>query len=475
MTSLPFSDASTWAGVNFAAAELGDKRRTNRLVDTAARLAQQPEGSLPAHFSWNPLRAVYRLCNRPETTHDAVTATHFALTRSLMEQADSPVLVLHDTTELNFTSHYALEGTGPLGNGQGRGFLQHNSLAIVADTRKVLGLAFQQVITRTAAPEAESHTARQRRDRESRLWEQGIRGVGPASAGACWIDIADRGADSFEVMHAALEQGHQFLFRACKDRKIATGPTIDGAPRLLKAWARSLPSQADGEVIIPSQGGRPERTARIKMAAAPAWSLVPKLEHGVHPDWGPIQVWVERTWEPHPPADVEEPLEWILLSSMPAARVEQLRRHRDWYACRPLVEDFHQVEKSGCGEEDLRFQTSEAMLPMLGVLSIVAVRVLQLRWWGREAAEAPAASASTADERQAFKSMGYRIRTARDFVRAVATLGGFLGRKGDGEPGWQTLWRGYRRLRDIVLGVQLKAGRVHRDLREHYNMLTCPL
>jgi hypothetical protein len=475
MTSLPFPDSSTWARANFAAAELGDKRRTHRLVDTAARLAQQPEGSLPAHFSWNPLRAVYRLCNRPETTHDAVTATHFALTRSHMRQADSPVLILHDTTELNFTSHYALEGTGPLGNGQGRGFLQHNSLAIAADTHKILGLAFQQVTTRTAAPKAESHTARQRRDRESRLWEQGIRGVGPAPAGACWIDIADRGGDSFEVMHAALDQGHQFLFRACKDRKIVTGPTLDGRPRLLKAWARSLPSQADGEVTIPSQGGRPERTAHVEMAAAPAWFLVPKLVHGVHPDWEPILVWIERIWEPHPPADIDEPLEWILLGSLPAPSVELLRRHRDWYACRPLVEDFHQVEKSGCGEEDLRFETAEAMVPMLGILSIVAVRVLQLRWWGREGAEAPAASASTTEERQAFKSMGYRIRTARDFVRAVATLGGFLGRKGDGEPGWQTLWRGYRRLQDIVLGVQLKAGRVHRDFREYHNMLTSPL
>jgi hypothetical protein len=475
MTSPPFPDSRTWAEGNFAAAELGDRRRTRRLVDTAAQLAHQPEGSLPAHFSWNPLRAVYRLCHRPEATHDAVTATHFARTRTQMEQAGSPVLILHDTTELNFTSHYALEGTGPLGNGQGRGFLQHNSLAVAADTRKVLGLAFQQVTTRVPAPEAESHTARQRRPRESRLWERGIRGVGTAPAEACWVDIADRGADSFEAMQAARDQGHQFLFRACKDRKIATGATARDKPRLLKAWARRLPSQAEGEVTIPGQGGRPERTARVAMAAAQAWFLVPKLVHGVHRDWEPIRVWVERVWEPHPPADVEEPLEWILLSSLSAATPEELRQRRDWYACRPLVEEFHQVEKSGCGEEDLRFRTAEAMLPMLGILAIVAVRVLQLRWWGREGGEAPAAAASTADERQALKSMGCRIRTAQDFVRAVAGLGGFLGRKGDGEPGWQTLWRGYRRLQDIVLGVQLKAGRVHRDFREHHNMLISPL
>src|SRR5258708_7034480 len=140
MTGPPFAEPRTWAEANFATAALGDKRRTRRLVDTAAQLAHQPEGSLPAHFAWNPLRAVYRLCNRPEVTHADVTAAHFERTRTRMKQTATTVLILHDTTALNFTSHSALKGTGPVGNGQGRGFLQHNSLAIAADTRKILGL-----------------------------------------------------------------------------------------------------------------------------------------------------------------------------------------------------------------------------------------------------------------------------------------------------------------------------------------------
>ena len=353
--------------------------------------------------------------------------------------------------------------------------MQHNSLAIEAGTRKILGLAFQQVATRIPAPASESHYARQRRPRESQLWERGIRGVGAAPPEACWVDIADRGADSFEVMKAALDQGHQFLFRASKDRKVVIGPTADGPSRPLMPWVRSWPAQAEGEVTIAGQGGRPERTAQVQMAAEAAWFLVPKLVHGVHPDWVPLRVWVERVWEPRPPADVEEPLDWVLLSSLPAIETEALGQHRDWYACRPLIEEFHQVEKSGCGEEDLRFRTAEALLPMLGIMAIVAVRVLQLRWWGRDGAAAPAASASTVEERQALKSLGQRIKTARDFVRAVAKLGGFLGRTGDGEPGWQTLWRGYRRLQDIVLGVQLTARRVHSDFREYHNMLMSPL
>ena len=130
------------------------------------------------------------------------------------------------------------------------------------------------------------------------------------------------------------------------------------------------------------------------------------------------------------------------------------------------------MEKTGCGEEDLRFETAEAMFPMLGVLAIVAVRVLQLRWWAHSGETAPAESASTAAERQVLKGLGHRVKTARDFVRAVAELGGFLGRKGDAEPGWQTLWRGYRRLQDMVLGLQLRRRRVVSDFRECRHMST---
>ena len=125
------------------------------------------------------------------------------------------------------------------------------------------------------------------------------------------------------------------------------------------------------------------------------------------------------------------------------------------YECRPLIEDFHQVEKTGCGEEDLRFETAEALLPMLGVLSVVAVRMLQLRWWGRQHGAAAATAAATTEELEVIARLGHRVQTARGFVHAVAKLGGFLGRRSDGEPGWKTLWRGYQRLQDMLMGMKL--------------------
>jgi hypothetical protein len=383
-----------------------------------------------------------------------VTATHFQATRDRMDQTD-PVLILHDTTELDFTSHPALRGTGSIGDGNGRGFLQHNGLAVRAVSGEILGLAFQQVLTRKEHPEGETRVQRRDRWRESQLWTEGFEGIGPAPEGTCWVDVADRGADTFEAMQTARGLGHQFLFRVTQDRKVRQGPQATAPATYLKRLARSLPAQVSSRVEVPGRGGRLARTARVQLAATRVWVQVPALWKAPHPEWEPIPVWVERVWEPEPPPGVEEPLEWILLSSLPVETEADLLQRQAWYERRPLIEDFHQVEKTGCGEEDLRFETAAALRPMLGVLAVVAVRILQLRWWGREHGDAAAVEAATTEEMDVMRRLGHRVETARDFVRAVAKLGGFLGRRRDGEPGWKTLWRGYQRLQDMVVGLKL--------------------
>ena len=172
---------------------------------------------------------------------------------------------------MDFTSHQALRGTGPIGDGGGRGFLQHNSLAIHAETGEILGLAFQQILTRKPCPKGETRVQRLKRWRESQLWTEGFQGVGPAPEGTCWVDIADRGADIFEAMRTALDLGHQFLFRATQDRKIRWGPEPTDKAAYLKRLARSLPASVSSTVEVPGRGGRPARTARVQLAATKVW------------------------------------------------------------------------------------------------------------------------------------------------------------------------------------------------------------
>jgi len=450
------ADCFSWAENNFADAQLGDARRTRRLVESAALIAQHPEKSFTQIFDWNELRGFYRLCDQEEANLEGVLQPHWTETRRAMSKQPL-VLIVHDTTELDFTTHPKLQGSGTIGNGSGKGFLQHNSLAILPATRQVLGLAYQQLQVRQAAPQGETNSQRKKRRRESELWLKGIRGTGPVPEGCCWVDVGDRGCDIYEAMIAARQQQHQFLFRASQNRSVWLSE--DGASQVyLLDYARSLPSQGNDQVDIPGRGGRPARTAEVALAAAPVWVPAPANTPG-HRRQPVIAAWVIRIWEPQAPAEVAEPLEWLLLCSLPSQTLEELKQRRDWYCCRWLVEVYHDIEKNGCSEEDRRFETAERMETCLAVLSVVAVRVFQLRCALHNQPEEPAEQVATVEEievvRRWTKTKSRRL-TVREFVRGVAKLGGFLGRKNDGEPGIRALWRGYQRMQDMLIGFQLQ-------------------
>ena len=446
-----------WAEQTFGAVELGDRRRTRRLVAAAAQIATHPGKPFTQIFDWNQLRGFYRVCHQATATLQAVQGPHWQQTRQAMGQ-HALVLTIHDTSELDFTSHRRLSGVGQIGNEAGKGFLQHNSLAIVPQPRQVLGLSYQQLHVRQPALPGESRYQRQRRVRESDWWYAGIRAAGGPPDGCCWVDVADRGGDDYEAMRAAREVGHHFLLRAKQNRRVGTTPTLDHQVLLLD-HARSLRSQGADVVDIPGRGGRPPRTAHVALAATAVWVPAPD---GTRRRWSQpvLPVWVLRIWEPEPPSGVAEPLEWILLCSVPTTTLDELKERRDWYCCRWMVEVFHDIEKNGCGEEERRFATADRLETCLAVLSLVAVRVFQLRCALQVQPDAPAEQAGTpAEIRLIRRFLGWNRKrlTVRAFVRGVAQLGGFLGRRRDGEPGVRALWRGYERLQDMVVGAHLDA------------------
>lgn len=449
-------DPLAWAELTFAPAKLGDPRRTRRLVHSAARIAAHPGKAFPQIFGWSDLRGFYRLCDQSEATTAAVQAPHRQQTRQAMARQPL-VLILHDTTELDYSSHHHLEGRGQIGNEFGQGFLQHNSLAVLPQTRQVLGLAFQQWRVRQPAPEGETAYQRKRRERESDLWPDGFRGIGAAPEGCCWIDVCDRGGDDYEAVRAARGLQHHVLVRASQNRSALVTAEHD-RPAYLLDYARALPSRGSDTVEIPGRGGRAPRTATVALAGAavgmPAPAGTPRRRQQPV-----LPLWVIRVWEPDPPAGVAEPLEWVLLCSLPSTTPAELRERRDWYACRALVEVYHDIEKNGCQEEARRFETAGRMEACVAILALVAVRVFQLRQALAARPEAPAEEVGTAEEievvRRLVKHKAARF-TVRDFVRGVARLGGFLGRKWDGEPGVRALWRGYQRLQDMVFALHLR-------------------
>jgi hypothetical protein len=450
------ADPQAWAEETFGQAQLGDPRRTRRLVACAAQIACQPEKSFPQIFDWNQLRAFYNLCGRSEARLQTIQQPHWLATRAAMAQQPL-VLILHDTTVLDFTSHKALQGRGPIGNGGGRGFLQHNSLAFLPQGSRLLGLVSQQLYVRRQAPPKETRRARKKRQRETLLWLEGIRASGTPPTGCRFVDVGDRGADIYEAMEAAVQLGHDFLWRVGQDRVVYTD-AAQTQEAYLKRYARSLASVGQDVVDVPGRGGRPPRQARVQLTCAPVWVPAPctVARRRSRPV---LACWVVRIWEADPPVGIKKPLDWILLSSVPTRTLAQMQERRDWYALRWSVEVYHDIEKNGCREETRRFETAAAMDACLGVLGVVAVRIYQLRLALEEQPEAPASAVATSEEIEVLTlSAGTAPapRTVRDVIVAVAKLGGFLGRKSDGLPGVRSLWRGYQRLQDRVAGYRLR-------------------
>jgi hypothetical protein len=406
-------------------------------------------------FDWNELRAFYNICHKEAATLAAIQGPHWQQTRMQMGQHPL-VLILHDTSEIDYTQHAALQGAGPIGDGGGRGFLQHNSLAVLPQPRQVLGLAYQQWYVRREAPKREHSSQRKLRDRESGLWLRGIEASGRPPEGCRWVDVGDRGADIYEAMVAAKTQGHDFLFRVTQNRQVWTSAER-GELTNLRDYACALTSQGRDIVEIPGRGGRAARQAEVELTAAPVWIPAP-LGTRQRAQQPVIAAWVVRIWEAHPPTGVEG-LEWILITSVPTHTLEESRERRDWYACRWMIEVFHDIEKNGCSIEDRRFETAQRMEACLAILSVVAVRIFQLRTALDTQPDKPAEQVATQDEIEVvrtFTKHGKGRFTVKDFVLGVARLGGFLGRKHDGTPGVQTLWRGYQRLQDLLLGYQLR-------------------
>lgn len=454
-----------WATQAFGSALLGNRSRTRRLVKSAALIAQHASKSLPQILEWNDLRGFYNLCARKEMTLAAVQTPHWQQTRDLFKRHEL-VLVLHDTSVIDFTHHLALKDVGPVGDGNGRGFLQHNSLAVVPKPRQVLGLAYQQLKVRKPAPKKESTFQRRKRARESDLWLEGIEACGEAPEGCRLVDVGDRGADIYDAMRLSRSLKHHFLFRVYQDRVLRVGAG-DGPEQHLLAHARCLPSIGQETVDIPGRGGQAPRTSRtavVQFASSEIWIPAPAgtLKRKSQPL---IQAWLIRVWEENPPAGMEA-IEWLLLCSLPSQTLGELKERRNWYSCRWLIEQYHDVEKNGCSLEQRRFESAKSMEACLAVLAVVAVRVLSLRCALDHQPEAPAEQVATPLEievvRRAIKEptktatgqprKPSTVYTVRDFVRSVAKLGGFLGRKSDGEPGVRALWRGYERLQDILVG-----------------------
>ena len=346
---------------HFGQAELGDPRRARSLVRIANQIYRHPGGTLPAKLHEpKDYKAMDRLMNRPEATHAAILEPHRQRTLELMRQASRVVLMLHDTTEFDYTGLRSIADLGPIGGGHNRGFLCHNSLVFDPQRHEVIGLANQILHRRRHVGRKEKvHAKRERVDRESRLWMDGVEAIGPAPDGGRWVHVADRGADTFEFLAGVQTRGQEFVMRSNTNRAIGRGHDAQGPSDYLHTYARTLPPHGRRNVVVSARPGQRERTATVAVAFAPVLLRPPHVRRGLY-EKRPLPLWVVRVAEVNAPAGVK-PLEWILLTNRKVASLDDAWERAAWYECRWVIEEYHKAQKTGCAIEDMQFTRSQAL------------------------------------------------------------------------------------------------------------------
>ena len=449
-----------WAQQQFGKAELGDLRRTRRAVRLAAQMATHPAGSIPQQTRrWSDTKGAYRLFARDEVTFETLTEPHWRSTRQAAGQRPT-VLMVQDGSQLDYTRHRGLQGVAPVGDGGGRGLMLHSVLAVDPSCgprggAAVLGLAHQQVYRRREVPQGETRVQRKKRQQQARVWLKGVGAVGAPPEGSRWVHVGDREADNFDFFDACRRMNVGFLVRACQNRRAALGHGTTEPSAYLMDLARSLEPMGHKRLYVRRSKNRDPGWVDLAVAAGPVTIFAPWLSGK---DAEPVRCWVVRVWEARPPKGAT-PIEWVLACSEPVESLSAALEVAQWYSYRWLIEEYHKCLKTGCRVEASQLEEVDRLEALIGMLCVVGVRLLQLKQQARLDPDRPAEECVSGDHVRmvaAYFKEPFEQMSVYTFWRLVGRLGGFLARRGDGEPGWQALWRGWQQLDLMTLGANLR-------------------
>jgi Transposase DNA-binding/Transposase DDE domain len=453
-------DTQTWATTQFANAELGDIRRTRRLVILATQIAADPSGSFPQQTeSWNDLRAAYNLFDCPEVTFQAIASPHWELTKTTIE---SRLLIIEDTTEIDYGPTRKVADLSPIGSGTSRGFHLHSGLMVSTEDDRVYGLAGQLIYHRQPVPEGETRTQRlQRDDRESQIWCKLVDQIGSPPPEVSWVHVVDRGADDFEFFFHCRQTGTEWVARAKNLNRVIITP--EGEEQSLRSYLGTLPEGGRYTLELRTRPNQPARAAKLVVSfgalSMPTPRLMSPFLRQAKPSAVPMcVVWVREVDAP----DGVTPIEWVLYTSLPVESFDEAMVVVRYYEKRWLIEEWHKVLKTGFQVQKRQLKKSERLEPMMGLMSVEAVRLFQLKGEARTAPERPAEQVVPPRYVKGLKAVrklgaGMALTVGR-FFRELAMLGGFIGRRRDGEPGWITIWRGWEKLQTMTRGADAIIG-----------------
>jgi hypothetical protein len=462
-----------------ASADLKDKRLNERLTMLLSALGERPTASIPAACGgFKEMIAAYRFFDNDKVTYQRVLEPHAK--RTLQRIAEQKVvLLIQDTTELDFTRPQSqMTGAGSLGSTCRWGAFLHPLVAFTPDGTP-LGTCWATMWTRDEPVEETRAEKEQRRkatplaEKESRRWVDGLREAravaeqAPATQCVC---IADSEADIYELfVEPRGERPVEWLVRACQNRALLEGAEDedDCELRNIRAAVEAQPALFTKEISVRGREAkvacetrgrrqpRQNRSAVVEVRAATV-TLRPPQRPG-QPKLPSVTVNVVQAREVNPPAD-DEPVEWLLVTTLPVDTVEQVRDILQYYTVRFLIEVLFRVLKSGCRVEARRFEHVDRMLPCAVLYLIVAWRTLMVCRLGRSNPELDCEAIFDPAE---WKSVWMVVRGKQPprkspklgvILPMIAQLGGYVNYPGRQDPpGPQTIWLGLQRTYDLAL------------------------
>jgi hypothetical protein len=455
----PFCSAPTpiadWVVTEFGHAELGDDRRTDRLLMIATAFAEQPSAPIPQACGPGPAtQGAYRFFENDAIEPEAIREAHEQATLERV-RAHPVVLALQDTSWLNYSTHPQTEGLGPIGTRRQKiiGLLLHSTLALTPS-----GLPLGLLHTAVRARDSKVGVARQRHrksiaHKESHKWLDSLSACQQVAAHCpetLLVNVADREGDLYELFAQALgptgDPPVHLLVRSRHNRRLATEQDL-----LWEVVGRRR-SRGAVKVRVGRRGEQPARLATLSIRFAQVTLAAPTRQHAP----APLTLWAIEAREVRPPKGTR-PILWRLLTTLPINSVEQAGEKIGWYAQRWQIEVIHKVLKSGCRIEQRQLESATRLERALAIDQVVAWRVLALC---KAAREEPEAAVSAYLDRAEWEALWCHVHqrttppktppSVRQAVSWAAQLGGFMARKGDGPPGPLTLWRGLHRLKDLT-------------------------
>jgi len=457
-------DAALWANFIFGKAQLGDPRRTQRVVRIANDLASNVGSSL-VKASADPasIEGAYRYSRNHMISHEKIALAGFQRTDEIVKQRPL-VLSIQDTTGLSY-KHSVCEELGSVNsaskqskNPVGRTLYVHSTLMIDAQSEQILGLANQDYFYREQKLKGKSHQLqrRKREDKESFKWQKNQEALSNrVDTMENVIDVCDREADIYEYLEYQISAKNRFLVRASENR------LLNNPQGKVRDIINSLSVEAYYHIDIKQKGGRKSRKAKIALSYQEIKIKKPQRAVGSKEITLNMIVCQEVS-----DIDKNEKLCWVLYTSEPIHNVEDARRLVRYYEVRWRVEEFHKTWKTdGTQVEELRMQSRENLKRIAAIQAFIAVRLMQLQDLAQNNKQAELIPCTSCFSQLSWKILWKKIEKKQPFpdetpslnwaYYAIAKLGGWYDSKRTGRVGVKALWTGWLKLMDLVEAYEI--------------------